>query len=1358
MKFGQISAILTIALCLSASTALSDSTWLSTVSDGYYNDTNNWSGGIQPTNAAVGYFTGNQDYTIGFPAGGLTENSVTRVGRLSNGRSLTFDTTGTWWLKSGPDAWPNSWTGFQMQDYAGRHQFNIEGVIDPPDSANAYPIMLMSNALFRLDSYTAVITNTLDQGLLNLYDPGGVKYSDHTLITGASTAQSIIIFKSGSHFRANNVRLRGNGKPHLMRFEGGDHEIYNGLQIGEGASNAGYTNIVEVTGGQLSLPAGTLYIGGGKAGSYGELSISDAGAVNTESLIMMSSPYSGSSASLQLSGTGSLSAGAYIDIAYTSSSTATVSIAENASISATSNLAIARGNNSVATMEMTDQATGYAGGYLLIGGYSGSDGTLSIQDNATLTVNGDCTVGADSGTGRLELHGGQLTARKFTGDASAQSEFYANGGTLIADNISASVNLLEDFDLAELGNAGLTVDSAGYDIVIDQNFSDADSSEGLFIKKGAGTLSASSSTHARTLIAEDQLLLTDSAAQFGRSIVVTNGASISMEGTAATLTAGDLTLGTSTDMAYLYMDATDSITVTNSNGLTVNKCGIYFGGTAANGIYTLFRSTDATISSAAVNNLILLNPTAAKDYSFAIVTDGSDSTIQLTVSNLTIQNTVWDGSESTDWNTADNWSSAVVPVNGTYASFNASATEKTVNISSPAECTYLTFNSSSPYTIQGESLSVSGGGVSNVVGLHTLSMPLTLLGNFSAQTALATTTTVSGAITSYQSNWITKSGSGSLIVSGNNDGFGGKWSTSAGRLEFAAPSALGSANEDSDAITVGAGTLTYSGSTPTPVEKGITTDPVISTNAAIFETLGDLTVNGTFTAHSGIICKRGTGDLTLDIGNSTATLSASNGSGGSNVTPAGTIAFPESGDSPVTPTGLGGFNVVEGTMRLKGNGPTVSIVNQLHVGIVGGKSTSCLAAPTLELDNIRMNQGDSGLHFIIGNQITAASVATNPTLRLINNAIFRPNMIRMGYGVDIECSPTLIMSNSTANINWQLDIGNNDKTYPIVRLREGSYLNAEAGNQWGGGIYVYRNVDVIVSENSILSQNNPGGSFRLRDSFASGTMRFESGGTMRFAQFQGRNTYTTEGLDVIFDDGVMEPIASGFSYSTKADKQSFIIEAGGLTVNTPSGISHALTFPITGVGDLTKTGAGELIFAEGVTFTSTSATNYLGYPSTLTGIATGSYTGSTVVAEGTLTVSNGTIRTDAVVAIESGATLNLSDSSVTLEEISGTGTIASGTLTEAYRCNVSATGNDNLAFEDITLPAGVYVMFDPANGYSLTNNQTLAIATRTGTTALNLESWKSSEIGNKMTATFTLESDTVYANISYVGGTVIIIR
>lgn len=333
-----------------------------------------------------------------------------------------------------------------------------------------------------------MITNTLDQGLLNLYDPGGVKYSGHSLITGASTARSIIIFKPGSHFRANGVRLRGNGKPHLMRFEGGDHEIYNGLQIGEGASNAGYTNIVEVTGGQLSLPAGTLYIGGGKADSYGELSISGDGAVNTENQILMSAPYSSSSASLQLSGTGSLSAGTYIDVAYTSSSAATVSMAESASLSAASNLAIARGNNSVASMDMTDQSTTYIGGDLLIGGYSGSDGTLSIRDDSTLTVDGDFTVGADSGTGRLELHGGQLIARKVTGDASGQSELYANGGTLLADNISASVNLLEDFNLAALGNAGLTIDSAGYDIVIDQNFADADSSEGLFIKKGAGTL------------------------------------------------------------------------------------------------------------------------------------------------------------------------------------------------------------------------------------------------------------------------------------------------------------------------------------------------------------------------------------------------------------------------------------------------------------------------------------------------------------------------------------------------------------------------------------------------------------------------------------------------------------------------------------------------------------------------------------------------------------------------------------------------------------------------------------------------------------------------------------------------------
>ena len=1356
MKLGYVFSTLAIILCLSPIRVFSDSTWLSSVSDGYYNDTANWSGGVIPTNAAIGYITGNNDYTIRFPAGGLTENSVTRVGRLSNGRSVTFDTTGTWWLKSGPDAWPNSWTAFQMQDYNGRHQFNIEGLIYTPP-ANDYPVMLMSNAIFKVQSYTPVITNTLKQGLLNLYNPGGVARSSHSLITGSSTANSIIIFKPGSSFLGSSVRLRGNGKPHLLRIEGGTHEIYNGLQICEGATNAGWTNSVEVVGGKLSLPANALYIGNGKAGSHANFLMDNTGSVYCQNQVILSDN-SGTSSSLHLNGSSVFSTASYLDASYGSSSTSTIAIAESATLSVTGNLAIARGNNSVTAMSVSDQATTYIGGYLLIGGYSGSDGTMTVQDNAELSVANYCSVGVNSGTGRLELVGGQIAAHIIKGVSSGYSELSVNGGRVLAENISPSANLLEDFDLAELGNAGLILDSAGYDIVIDQSFTDADSSDGLFVKTGSGTLSASSSSHAKTLIAEGELLLTDSAAQFGRSIVITNGASISIEGAAVTLTAGDLTLGTASGMAFLHLDSADSITVTNSIGLTVNGCGIYFGGTSVNGTYTLFRSTGATISSTAADNLLILNPTAGKDYSFTVVPDGADSTIQLTIGNLSTQNTVWDGSESADWNTADNWTPSGVPVNGTYATFNASGAQKTVNISASAESTHLTFNSTESYTIQGSALSIIGGGVSNVVGSHTLAMPLTILGDFSAQTALASTTTVSGAITSYQANTISKDGSGTMIVSGDNSSFGGSWNTSAGRLDFASPSALGTANSDSDAITVGPCTLTYSDSTPASIDKGITLNPGSATKSVILEAKGDIVLNGPATLQSGIFCKRGAGEFTLDIGESTATLSTENGGGGVNSYPSGTVSFPESGDSPADETGLGGFNVLEGTLRLKGNGPDVSVVNQLHLGIIGTRGSTSPADAVLELDNIRMNQGGAGLHLLIGYALNSSTVATNPTLRLVNNALIDPNMIRVGQSASAHFSPRLIMSNSTANIYWQLNIGDNHYNHPVVRLRDGSYLNAEAGNQWGGGIYAYRNVDVIVSEDSILSQTSAGGAIKFWDSSADGTMRFESGGTMRFAQFQGRNYNTSAGLDVIFDGGVMEPIVSGFSYSTATDKQSFIIEDGGMTINTPSGVSHVLTFPITGAGDLTKTGPGEIVFSEGVSFTSTSATNHLGYPSTLTGIATGNYTGETVVAEGTLTVSNGTIRSDAVVTVDSGATLKLSDSSVTLDSVSGSGTISSGTLTSGYICNVSESGNDKLAFEDVTLPTGLHVNFETADGYSLTNHQVLAIATQSGTTDLNLNSWKSGEIGNKMIATFTLESDTVYANISYVGGTVIIVR
>lgn len=1363
--------------------------WLTSVPEGYLSDSANWTGNVIPTNNTIGTFSGSQDYVIHFPSGGYAENSATKVSNLSNGRSLTFDTRGTWWLKAAPtitNGWPNSWTGFQMANSSGSHLFNIEGLSTSAAATN-YPIMLMSNAIFRVNSYSSVVTNTLEQGLLNLYNPGGVAYSGHTLITGNAGTRHVAIFKADSTLRANQIRMRGNAYGNFMIFEGGAHEIYNGLQLGEGATGARVTNTVQVQSGTLSLPTGPLYIGNGKTGSHAEMFITGDGAVNAHDQILMSGNQtfptnssslllrdtaslrtdnymdvahaSSSTSTVDVAGSSSLSVGSYMDVAYGSSSAATVDVAGSASLSIAMNLAIARGNNSASTLTLRDQSTCYVGGYLLVGGYSGSDGLVSVQDDAVLTVANDyCQVGANSGTGRLEIIGGRILAKSVKGGSGGWSEFYADGGILCASNISASVKLLENFGQAKLGADGLTVDSAGYDITFQQSFSDATGVDGLLLKTGAGVLSAYNSTHARTVIAGGRLLLLDAAATFGRSLVVTNGASLSLAGTAVTLTAGDLTLGNSDKMSIVYLDAGDSVTVTNSLGLTINNCGIYFGGSAVSGVYTLFRSTGATINASVLNKLMILNPVVSKSYAVAVVPDGADSTLQLTVSDLTLSDALWDGSEGTDWNVADNWTPSGVPASGTHASFTDTGAQKTVNISSPSACSFLTFDSAAPYVIQGSALSIAAGSISNALGAHTLSMPLNITGDFACQTALASTTTVSGTFFTPVVTTVSKNGSGTLAVAGNNTDFNGKWRTSGGRLNFASPTAMGTSRTDADALTVGAGTLTYSGSAAS-VTKGIIVATGDSTNAAIFETTSDLSLSGTVTFQSGIFCKRGTGTLTFDIGNSTATLSAGGGSGDVNITPSGTITLPNSGDAPVPATGLGGFNVLEGTVRLKGNGASVSIVNQKHFGIVGGRVASCLANPILELDNIRMNQGDAGMHFIVGNQIDANSVAKVPTLRLVNGAAFYPNMIRLGNGVSTACTPTLVMSNSTVVLDWQLNIGDNAQTYPVVRLMQGSYFNSTAGNQYGGGIYVYRNVDVIVAENSVLSQTNPSGSFRFADNASSGTLLFENGGIMRFAQFQGRNAGTASGVEVIFDGGVMEPVASGFSYSTAADKQSFIIETGGLTLNTPAGVSHALTFPITGAGALTKTGPGEAIFAKGVTYTTASETNSAGLPTTATGISTGNYVGGTVVQEGTLSVSNGTIRSDAVVAIATNATLNLSGSAVTLSEVSGLGTVSNGTLYAGYRCHVTNTNNDCLALSDLTVPStGLTVTFDATAGSALTNRQVLAVATRSGSTDLNLAQWKAKNVGEKMNAAFSLVNNTVYATVLFTGGTLLFVN
>lgn len=1344
-------------LCLFAAQAADSIYWLTSVAEGDFSTPANWTGGVIPTNNTIGTFSGNQTYTIHFPAGGYAENSVSKVA-LSSGRSLAFDTRGTWWLKDAPtitNGWPNGWTGFQFANSSGQHLFNVEG-LSTSYAATNYPIMCLSNALFRYYSSTTV-TNVLEEGLLNLYNPGGKVNPGHSLITGSAGTRHVAVFKTNSTLRANQIRMRGNAYGNFMIFEGGDHAIYNSLQVGEGATNAKWTNTVHVTGGTLSLPASTLYVGNGKAGSHGEFYASGEGVVDVVNQVVMAN-ISQSSSSLLLSDSAVLRTGTYLDAAYGSASTATVALAGGALLSVGSNLTVARGTGSFATLDVRDQTTCTAGGYLLIGGYSGSDGAVSVRDGATLSVANTVEAGASGGAGRLELTGGRLVAATVKGGSVGTSEFYADGGTLCASNSAASVNLLVNFDQAELGAAGLTLDSAGYDVTVGQAFADADGADGLFLKTGAGTLSASNSAHALTVVAQGGLRVLDAAATFGRSLVVTNQSSLSLSGAATNLTVGSLALGEAGAPASLYLDTGDRITVTNSGGLAIAGCGLFFGSASINGTYDLIRCA-GSLDGSVLSHLAVFNPGPGKDYIFSVAPDGGDSVIQLSVADYAVTDAVWNGSLGSDWSTADNWTPAVLPTNGTRVFFTAAGAQKTVALSSPAACAALNFDSASPYLLQGSQLSLPAGGISNSLGSHTIDVPLALAGSLAVLTASASTTTVSGALSGTAGTALSKSGSGTLVVAGDNAAFNGLWQSSGGRLQLASASGLGVGNAATNALVLGAGTFSYTGPAAT-LTRGLTLSAGNISNAVIFEALSDLTLNTTLSMRPSLFCKRGPAALTLAVGSGTTTLSVGSGSGGVNLNPSGAIVLPDTGDAPAFPTGLAGFNVIEGLLRIKGAGSAVSTVNQQHFGVIGGQFAASQANPVLELDAVRMNQGGAGLHFLLGNQMSASSPARAPTLRLLNGALLALDYLRMGVNPATTFSPTLIMSNSTLAVSWQLSIGADNNTAPIVRLMQGSTAVSTGNNQWGGGVAISRNVDILVAENSVFGQTGTGNNnfFRFSDAYSSGTLRFESGGTLRFAKFMGLNASTASGLNVYFNGGVMEPVASLLSYSTAADKQSFIIEEGGLTAKVSGSVRHALHFPLTGTGTLTKTGTGELVFGHGVAYTTAGATNSFGLPTTSTGLATGNYTGGTAVQQGTLSVSNGTIRSDAVVAISAGAKLNLSGGAVTLGEVSGSGTVSNGVLTAGYRCHVTESGNDLLAFADVTLPAGLTVTFDLADGYALTNRQVLAVATRADGTALNLDQWKAQNVGDQMTATFALVDNTVYAAVRSFGGTLITVR
>lgn len=209
--------------------------WLSTMTDGCYNDPANWTDGIVPANGIDGRYGyvdfQTQDITLRAPAGGLVENSGSIfLGTGAGTHTLTIDTRGTFWEKKGLKSVNNWWGSPFAQNLTGTHIFNFEGL----DSvANEKQVWRFEDALFTWKS-----TGTTRQDF-DLWS-GTFTFGKDLYLGSSGGAVNFYIHPEAKLYSPEaNFIQRGNATTHTW-FLGGSNTV-GSIMLKDNNANAGTT-------------------------------------------------------------------------------------------------------------------------------------------------------------------------------------------------------------------------------------------------------------------------------------------------------------------------------------------------------------------------------------------------------------------------------------------------------------------------------------------------------------------------------------------------------------------------------------------------------------------------------------------------------------------------------------------------------------------------------------------------------------------------------------------------------------------------------------------------------------------------------------------------------------------------------------------------------------------------------------------------------------------------------------------------------------------------------------------------------------------------------------------------------------
>lgn len=1235
------------------------------------------------------------------------DGSSTLVRGLKNGSQLVFDATGTTWTKVRTDdsAWINS-KPLVIESGNNCTLFGIE-------NSNKAQGFTFENGKLVFDVASTGDTLTFESGTFNNYQVAGEDTDQRTVMfADDTTTDHTIVMKPGtvSHLRRVWLKSRSSSGTNTWHVLGGEHHVYGELLLHHGVGQAS-VGAVRVSGGSLQVPCtitcgkaaliqvdGTGYLENlsdflqlnySADNSYGEIVVADNGYMNLTSL--KANRASDSRSKITIKDNGAMNVANMFNIADGARSSADFLITDYGSLTNWDINGIGTGSGSSVNFTISGHGSykvAHADNW-----YIGDNANLAfkIEDNAkfehanTYGYWGLGDTNKPTATITADFNGGTVTCVKGARFAVSPTSQIRMGGTdftldmFVVNPTPCDTTYRPD---VKLTNGTLTVKG-------DMKVAAFDACGGTLKVK---TLSTDEHTDGDVLFDGSRVM------PYADGQVLVSGLGSAKVGSDGLLLDPD---GKTLYLDQVFTDSAASVTgcvaVVGSGTVKVRR--------ASGHGKTALKAGTLGFDGFAANTVV--------EFGKTVVFDGG--TLDLTGTDGLV-------CDDLEVSAARGTLAFDMPTDGTYEIFtvrNGTTLEALSQIVIANRVEGRSYHWSVEETAAGTVCSITRGDAMTIAvpeGTETFTDPQYWYDSVTVSVGDGAKAVVTGTLAGDETI-ISKTGSGELEVSSTSNGIAGaKWVVNGGRLRVTSAEALG----DSVGVKMINGTFEYDGATPGRIEGPLEMAAVSNKNPVIVKTVGDLTFTSATATH-GELVKTGAGTLTFDVGEGTYNLGVS--VPGADLPNGNTvITLPESGDSPTDMGALRGVSVLEGTLAITGEGPDKSTVRTLNNAVVGSYFESATAAK-LKVADARFEFG-SGSHSSVFCQLLPWD---NPAPIIeLTNAFLYANACRIGAsqvdGATSVICPEVRMVDSTFWDHYNVTIGG-DKVRPII-VAKNSKLYSDAQIQWN--IYgltsaEFDGPEAMFGSTNVSTDNNDG----------AGRIRVNNSGDVRDSQMtfsNGARLVVSRGLwymndnggtvmkETVFDGGIFEILHhnSEKEYSSgmaQTGKQGFNVAAGGLTLRVAEDTVHSITFPIRGVGKVTKDGAGTMKLVEsryvywGNTMNTTNSTEMLLQS-----------TGGLDVKEGTLVLNGGLVSGTPVVSVAAGATLDLADTNLTVAAISGAGSVTNGVFAgPIVRLPPGAEGNDPLQFKNVSFAADQEIQVDyAAIDETPRRAQTLEVATLDG--------------------------------------------